>query len=152
MSHKFVYGNETTPKTNGYLQKYVALRVFGKENDFGPSGSLGVWDGNRKILGAVIFHGWQPDYGVIELSAAADSPKWLSRRAIREIMGICFDQHKCQQVVSRMATDNARAIKIYDFIGFKKLLLPNMRGRGRDEWLMLLTRDEWAASKLNKEN
>ena len=65
-------------------------------------------------------------------------------------MAICFEQHKCQQIVSRMARDNERAIKIYRFLGFKGILLPNMRGSGKHEWLMLLTSDQWKANKLNE--
>jgi RimJ/RimL family protein N-acetyltransferase len=88
---------------------------------------------------------------LIELSAAADSPAWLCRRSINEIMTICFEQHNCQQIVSRMAIDNERAIQIYDFLGFDTVILPNMRGKGRHEHLKLLTKDKWAMNKLNRQ-
>ena len=105
---------------------------------------------NKKLIAAIVFHGWQPEYGVIEISAAATNAAWLSKRTIREIMAVCFDQHGCQQIVSRMATDNSRAIQIYEFLGFQKVLLPNMRGSGKHEWLMLLTKDQWATHRLNE--
>ena len=147
MSRRFIYGNKENIELNKSLCEYVALRVWGEPNDFGPCGSMGVLSGDR-LLGAVVFHGWQPEYGTIELSAAADSPLWLSRATIREIMDICFKQHGCQQILSRIEAGNDRALKIYDFLGFTRIRLPNMRGRGVDEILMLLTDTEWQANKL----
>jgi RimJ/RimL family protein N-acetyltransferase len=146
---KFIFGNKANPKLNEDLCEYVSQRIWGKKNDFGPCGSIGVISGEH-VLGAAVFHNWQEDDGVIEISAAADSPRWLGRKTIHEIMGICFKQHGCQQIVSRMAIDNERAIRIYEFLGFTKIILPNMRGRGKDEYLMLLTDEMWAAHKLNE--
>ena len=65
-------------------------------------------------------------------------------------MGICFVQHNCQQIVSRMAVNNERAIKIYKFLGFTSVTLPNMRGSGKHELLMLLTSDQWKAHKFSE--
>ena len=118
-------------------------------SDFGPCGTLGIFNNDRLIAG-IIFHEWQPRYGTMEITAAATSPAWLTKRSIREIMAICFDQHQCQQIFSRMAIDNERAVQIYKFLGFNSVLLPNMRGSGKHEWLMLLTRDQWKANKLSK--
>ena len=137
-------------KLNTRFCNYAGQLIYGKPNDFGPSGTLGIYN-NSKLLGVVVFHGWQPDYGVIEISGAASSPAWLCKRSIREIMHICFEQHQCQQIVSRMATDNERAIKIYKFLGFESVLLPNMRGKEKHEWLMVLTKDQWKTHRLNKD-
>lgn len=142
LAARFIYGGLSNVPTNNLLRSYVVSRLHGDESVYADCGSLGVVrDG--KILGAVLFHNWQPDYGTIELSAAADSPRWLSRKTINEVFRLCFEQFDCQQVYSRMAADNIRAAKIYDFLGFKRITLPNMRGAGRDEFLMLLTRQEW---------
>ena len=149
MKLNFLYGNLQNLRLNRILCNYVACRVFNREHDFGPCGSIGVLQGDR-LLGVVVFHNWLPEYGIIELSAAADSPKWLCRRSIKEIMTICFEQHGCQQVVSRMAIENTRAIQIYDFLGFDTIVLPNMRGSGKHEHLKLLTKEKWAAHRLNK--
>jgi RimJ/RimL family protein N-acetyltransferase len=146
---KFLYGNEKSPKLHERFCEYAAQQIFHDRNDFGPSGTLGVFLGS-KLAAVVVLHGWQPDYGIIEISAAATDPRWLTRQSIREIMGICFEQHGCQQIVSRMATDNDKAIRIYEFLKFKKILLPNMRGKGKDEYLMLLTADEWRENKMNR--
>jgi RimJ/RimL family protein N-acetyltransferase len=147
----FIYGNKTNPEVNKFLCEFVGQMVFGQPNDFGPCGSLGICE-EKDIVAGVVFHGWQPEYGVIEISAAAVNPSWFCKRSIREIMKICFEQHGCQQIVSRMATDNDRAIKIYEFLCFKKILLPNMRGKGKNEYLMILTADEWRENKMNRIN
>ena len=110
---------------------------------------MGVFK-NDTLIAAVVFHSWLPDYGIMEISAAATNPQWLTKTTIREIMANCFESHNCQQLVSRMAVDNERAVKIYKFLGFTSVLLPNMRGRGKDEFLMLLTKEQWHAHKLNR--
>jgi RimJ/RimL family protein N-acetyltransferase len=148
LSRSFVYGNRANPEINNLLRRYVATRLHGDESVYADCGSLGIVS-DKKLLGAVLFHNWQPDFGTIELSAAADSPRWLLKQTIREIMGICFDQLQCQQIFSRMAADNERAAQIYEFLGFNCILLPNMRGAGKHEYLMLLTVDEWRENKLN---
>lgn len=150
MSVRFLYANaKASPKLNTAFCNFAAQLIFSQPNDFGPCGTLGIFD-DGKLIAAIIFHGWHPGYGVIEISAAASSPKWFSKRAVREIMAICFIQHNCQQIVSRMATNNERAIKIYKFLGFKALLLPNMRGAGKHEWLFMMTKDQWAKHRLNE--
>jgi len=146
----FIYGNPSAPALNKILCDYVSFRISRRpQHTFGPCGSLGIRRGDT-ILGVVVFHNWMPEHGIIELSAAADSAAWLCKRSIREIMTICFVQHACQQIVSRMAVDNDRAIKIYDFLGFDTIILPNMRGRGKHEQLRLLTDEQWAKHKFNK--
>jgi hypothetical protein len=147
----FIYGNKSNPELNAALCIYVAHRIFGQENDFGPCGSLGILDGDT-LLGAVVFHNWQDEYGTIEISAAADNPRWLSKATIREIMRICFDLHRCQTLVVRQAQDNNRASKIFRFLGFKEILLPNMRGKNKHEILFLMTVDEWRSHRLYEVN
>lgn len=147
---KYLFANALkTPALNTSFCNFAAQVIFNRPNDFGPCGSMGIFK-NQKLIAAIVFHGWQPEYGVIEISAAATNAAWLSKRIIRQIMAVCFDQHDCQQIVSRMATDNSRAIQIYEFLGFQKVLLPNMRGSGKHEWLMLLTKDQWATHRLNE--
>lgn len=147
----FIYGNKANPEVNRFLCDFVGQWVFGQPNDFGPCGSLGICEG-KTIIAACVFHGWQPEYGVVELSLASNSPRWFSRRSVREILGICFGQLGCQQTVCRVAVDNAKIIKVLDFLKFTRVLLPNMQGRGKHEYLMMLTSDEWKANRMSKSN
>lgn len=149
MAVSFIYGNKSNPGLNASLFEYVSKRIWGEVTEIGPYGTLGILNGS-KLLGAVVFHNWQDEWGVIELSAAADSPRWLSRATIREIMNICFVQHKCQQLITRQAAENERAVQIYRFLGFTEILLPNMRGKGKHEILMALTDEEWASHRMNE--
>lgn len=149
MSLNFVCGNESSPALNKVLCDYVSFRLTQRPHTFGPCGSLGIKRGD-KTLGVVVFHNWIPEHGIMEITAAADNAAWLCKRSIREIMTICFVQHKCQQIVSRMAVNNERAIKIYDFLGFDTIILPNMRGKGKHEQLRLLTAEQWAKHKFNR--
>jgi RimJ/RimL family protein N-acetyltransferase len=149
LSYDFICGNLKHPEINKTLCDFVSIRVWGKTDQFGPCGSLGIIK-KGVVIAVVVFHNWQPDDGTIELSAAADDPRWLTRTVIRQIMSICFEQHGCQQVFTRQAVDNERAIKIYRYMKFTEILLPNMRGKGKDEILMLLTKDEWDSHFMNE--
>jgi RimJ/RimL family protein N-acetyltransferase len=149
LAFRFIYGGVSNPEMNTNLMNYVGYRLHGRPHDFGPCGTLGVCQGER-LLGVVVFHEWLPQFGIIEISAAADDPRWLCKRTIREVMGICFSGHRCQQIVSRMAADNHRAIKIFDYLEFQKIRLPNLKGKGKDEFVMLFTDDQWAEHRLNK--
>jgi RimJ/RimL family protein N-acetyltransferase len=139
--------DKKNPDLNKMLCRFVGERIG--VDHFGPCGSLGVVKGSTVVAG-IVFHNWIPDYGVIEISAAADDPRWLARKTIRQVMKICFDQHQCQQIYARIEISNHRACQIFDFLGFRKIVLPNMRGKDRDENLYLMTADEWASHKLNE--
>jgi RimJ/RimL family protein N-acetyltransferase len=148
-SFEIVYGNKSNPDLNKILCDYVAYLVWGCANDFGPSGSIGVLK-NKQLIAAVVFHNWHENHGVIELSAAASDPRWLTKTVIKTIMEICFGQHKCQQIATRIDIENERALKIFRFLGFSELILPNMRGSGKHEILMLFTSEQWKQHRLNE--
>jgi RimJ/RimL family protein N-acetyltransferase len=149
LSFNIIAGNKSNPDLNEALCQFVGQRIGVPSSSFSPCGSIGI-EHQGNIIASVIFHNWIPDYGVIELSAAADDPRWLSKTVIRTIMNICFEQHKCQQIYTRQSSENNRAIKIYRFLGFTEIILPNMRGESKDETLMLMTKNQWSSHKLNE--
>jgi len=151
LSLRFVYGGPSNSENNDILRSYVVSRINGDESVYADCGSLGVMDGD-KIIGAVLFHNWSEEYSIVELSAAADRADWLSRKTLKEIFGICFDQLGVNQTFARHSVDNKIVERIFRFLGGKQIILPNMRGRGKDESLMLLTADEWLKFKIKGES
>jgi RimJ/RimL family protein N-acetyltransferase len=150
LSRKYIYGGPSNPHINVIVSDYVSALVAEGRSDWGPCGTMGiVLDG--VLSGAVVFHNWMEQYGTMEISCAATDPRWLTKETIRNCLSVCFDQHKCQQIFSRVAPDNLRTLKIWDFVGFKRLELPNMLGKNKPEILMYFTDDDWAVNQLNKE-
>jgi RimJ/RimL family protein N-acetyltransferase len=140
---------KSNPTLNEALGAFVANRIFGKANDWGPYGTLGVAKGDQIVAG-VVFHNWHKDCGVIEISAASDSRLWLTRPVLLKIFSIAFLQHACQTVVARVDPDN-HVRRIFKAYGFREMVLPRMRGRDKDEILLTLTDDDWLKNGFHKD-
>ena len=138
---------EREPALYAALCAFVAGGIWGKENDFGPGAAMGVADATGP-RGAVVFHGYQPDEGVIEMSAAGDH--WLSRSVLRDLFGYVFDTLGCQAAVMRVDPENTRMCRIASAFGFKRYDIPRLRGRDRAEAVFVLGDDDWRASRFNR--
>lgn len=111
---------------------------------------MAVADGEQ-IVAAVLFHNWQPQNGVLEISAASDTKMWLSRATLFEIFNYAFNEVGAQAVVACM--DAGRPlIRIFEAYGFKRYEIPRLRGRDKAETVMVLGDDEWKANGFHKEH
>jgi RimJ/RimL family protein N-acetyltransferase len=126
---------------------YVDERIGGTGLGFGNAKSMTVFDGDQ-LLGSIIFHNWSPQAGVIEISAAADSPRWLARKVLDRIFRYVFDDVGCQLCVARISEENQHTQRIFRKYGFNRYLIPRLRGRNEDEWIFTLTDDAWRAGKF----
>ena len=104
----------------------------------------------EKLCAAVLFHNYNPGAGTIEISAASDSKRWLTRPILREIFAFAFLQIGVQAVVARMAAGRDLA-RIFTAYGFKKYDIPRLRGRDKAESIMVLSDDDWHANGFHKE-
>lgn len=136
-----LYGHNET------VAAWVAAHIPGCERGFDRPVSIGVIEGGR-LIGGTVFHNWNPEAGIIEMSSAGTSPRWLSRKMLKAIFGYVFDQIGCQLVVMRVSERNSRMIEIAQRFGFKGHLIPRLRGRDEAEWLFTLTDDQWRQHPL----
>lgn len=132
---------------NEAVAAWVAANIPGCERGFDKSVAIGVVEGER-LIGGTVFHNYQPEAGVIEMSSAGTEPRWLSRRMIRAIFGYVFDQIGCQMVVMRISERNDRMIEIAERFGFQGYLIPRLRGRDEAEWIFTLTDEQWRQHPL----
>ena len=102
-----------------------------------------------KLAGAVLFGGYRPERGVVEISAAADDPKWLTRTVMREAFGYAFDQLKCQAVALRADVTNDRVQHLAAGLGFNRYEIPRLRGKDKPEAIYILGDDDWHNSRFN---
>lgn len=114
-------------------------------------GTILAVENEGKIIGACLFHNWQPDEGVIELTSASVSAKWLNRRVLRSMFDYTFNVLNCQLAVMRVAPENTRMCRIASAFGFKRYDIPRLRGRDKAEALFILGDDEWRAGRFAKE-
>jgi RimJ/RimL family protein N-acetyltransferase len=85
---------------------------------FGPATAIGVTTEAGQPLAGIVFHDYQPDYGTIQLSAAAISPKWASRRIVAQLLSYPFNELGVHKVWTATQHKNERALKFNKGVGF----------------------------------
>ena len=133
------------------MTAWVRARIpYMDPEGFGPCQALGVMDSKDKVIGGVVFHGWNSHYRSIEVSCAADSAKWLSRGIIHAILSYPFEQLGCERVSSATKADDKRTRHVLEALGFQ------YEGTGRrmfgdhDGVGYSLLRDEWRAGRFGQ--
>lgn len=144
-----VWGGPRAPEINAALSDFVAVRI-GAARGFGQCATLGQVDDSGRIVAAVVFHNWHPEEGVIEMSSASDSRRWLTRPMINAMFGFCFNECGCQLVVLRVSEHNAGMIAIARRFGFSETRIERLRGRDQAEIIFTLTDDAWKAHRANE--
>jgi RimJ/RimL family protein N-acetyltransferase len=128
---------------------FISHRVWGQELPLSQGTVMAVIQGDE-LAAACLFHNYQPDCGVMELSAASRGGYGLTRFALRELFGYVFDQMKCQAAVMRVDARNERMCQIASRIGFARHDIPRLRGRDVAEAVFVLGDDEWRRCKFYK--
>lgn len=144
------YSSQTkNPAENIRVGDFVSNEVWGIAGQFGPHASMGVYDDGELIAGTV-YHNWHPQSGVMELSSASRSKRWLQPHVIRAMFSFPFDLMPAQMVVLRVSERNKVMVSIAKRFGFDGVLVPRLRGRDEAEWVFTLTDDQWLASRYRK--
>lgn len=112
-------------------------------------GAIGVAEGGQ-LVGGTCFHNWYPKDGVVEMTSASITSKWLTRRMIRAIFNYAFGLLECQLVVMRVSANNSTMLNIGQRFGFNSYTIPRLRGRSEDEVIFTLTDDQWRDSKFKR--
>lgn len=135
--HRLIFGHDAE------LVSWVRDRIphVSVEGSFGPSVAIGVSDG-ASLLGAVIYHNYAPMYRSVEISMAADSPRWATRGIIAALLHYPFVQLGCQRITTAIPKRHKRARRFNEGLGFK-LEGTIRKGFGNDDACLYgLLRDE----------
>lgn len=122
----------------------------------------GLWDGRRHIDGyglgfanetdglvaGVVYHNYDPDSGVIEITAYSARRDWLNRDRLKLIFGYPFDQLGVRVCVARISENNTRTLRIWRAFGAELTPIPHLRADGEAENVAVLHRDTWKQSKF----
>lgn len=132
------------------LMGFVADRVWRRKKDFGQGTAMAVVDAGR-VIAAVIFHNYDEDAGVVEISAASDSKRWLTRAVLLAMFGYAFNDLKCQAVVARVDGKNNTLARLFERYGFDRYDIPRLRGRNTSESVLVLSDDAWKENGFHGE-
>lgn len=125
----------------------VSMGCFGRYGEFDKFSTMAVTvDG--KLVGGTVYHNYQPEAGVIELSSYSRDPRWLSRVVVNHMFHFPFALLGCQMVVLRVARSNVRMRRIAQRFGFKEHYIPRLRGRDEGEFIYTFTDDAWEQHHL----
>lgn len=140
---------EIVEDEGGVVTAFVSRLLPGGDRGFGKSSAVGFVE-NGELIGGTVFHNYDPDAGVVELTTATTSPRWLTRQTLHAIFAIPFDQWGCQMIVLRVAASNQRMVKIAKRYGFSGVLIPRLAGRREGVWVFTLTDDAWRGTALER--
>jgi RimJ/RimL family protein N-acetyltransferase len=134
---------------DGVVIDFVSRHLPGGDRGFGKASAIGYVE-QGQLVGGTVFHNYDPEAGVVELTTAATSPRWLTRQTLHAIFAIPFDQWGCQMIVLRVAASNVRMVRIAQRYGFDGVLVPRLAGRREGVWIFTLTDDAWRATALER--
>lgn len=121
---------------------FVEAGLWGGKRQFGPASALGFAN-DTGIVAGVVFHNWEPDSGVIELSSYSGRRSWLTKGRLHEVFGYAFNGLGLRMCIARTAADNARVVRIWRALGASQHRLPDLRGEGQDEIVCLLRKQDF---------
>lgn len=111
----------------------------GWPNDY----AIGVANDNNELIGGSVYHGWSPETGVIEMSSAAISPKWINRATLRVLFEQAFEGFKCRLVVMRVHPENMVMRDIAKRLGSREYVIDDLRADGVPEVVYTLSKTAW---------
>lgn len=143
------FGPQTLPLENAKVGAFVSEIIWGEPNRVEKFCSMGVFDGDNLVAGT-LYHNWHPTDGIIELTSASLTKKWLTRAVVRAMFDLPFNILDCQMGVLRVSERNGDMIRIARSFGFSEAFVPRLRGRDEGEFIFTYTDDQWRASPYNK--
>jgi hypothetical protein len=102
-----------------------------------------------RLRAGFVYHAYNPDAGVIEISGAALDRAWASKDRVRVIFGYPFDFLGCQMVVARTSENNPTPLRIWRALGADEIRIPRLFGRDEAAILTMLTVEQWRSSRFS---
>ena len=115
-----------------------------------PYYCMGVFE-SGSLVAVMLYHNYSREAGVIEISGAAETARWLTKPVLHEMFAYPFDQLGCQNVVMRVSDKNTRLPRILTAYGFDSVHVPRIRGRDEGERVFWLTDEAWKANGFHRE-
>jgi RimJ/RimL family protein N-acetyltransferase len=130
------------------VAKFVASLIPGTSRGFGNNRAVGIVNDAGDLIGGVVFHNWDPESGVIEISASATDKRWFM--AARQFMyDFAFEACGCQMIVQRNDASNEYLNRQMRRFGYTEHRIARLRGRDEDGIVFTFTDDQWARHPMN---
>lgn len=121
-----------------------------RDGELGPAQYAAVFR-SEDVAAVVAFHSYDPRTLTMQLTMAADDPRWCRKRNVAELLAYPFERAGINKLFTTIPGDNVRAIKVNEGLGLKvEAELAEMFGPGRSAVMCGMTRADWLASKWRK--
>lgn len=132
------------------LKRFIEINIPRCAERGLPDGgaAIGVIDGDE-LIGGIYYHDHDPEAGVLEMSAAATSKRWLTRSTLYTLFHYPFVSIGCQMVAARHSANDRALARIFKAYGFNQVTVPRLFGRDEDGIISTLTDDAWRESKFH---
>jgi len=124
---------------------HVGARGFGS-----AARAIGVIDEAGRLIAGLVYHNYDPDAAIIEISGAAVSKRWLTRGTIARMYQYPFVTCGCQMVYQRTPADNEYLLGMLASYDYSFVRIPRMFGRERDGVICTLTIEDWQNNRFNR--
>lgn len=148
MIRTLIASDKAEPGLNKRLAEWASQHIWGRTDGFDKFCTMGVCDGDR-LIAVSVFHNWDEDAGIVEISSASINKLWLTRPVLKCMFETAFIALRCQTVVIRVAPSNKPMQRMLKAYGFHCTILPRLRGRHEDDFVFTLTDDAWRTNKFN---
>ena len=132
------------------VAQFVASRIPYCHRGFGRCHAMGVIDDDGRLVGGVVYHNHDPEAGLMEMSGAALSSRWLTRDVLFQMYWYPYLHCGCQMTVMRVPADNERLLILLARFGYLFVKQRRLFGRDRDGVIASLTAEDWAKNKFNQ--
>lgn len=143
MPNQLIFGHDDR------VAKWVAKRIPGMDvgSAFGPYTAIGVAADDGYPLAGFIYHRFRGFD--VEISGAAQSPRWAQRGVIHALLQYPFEQMGCVRVTMLTAKKNKRARRLIRYLGFiEEGTHPAAYDGHLDACSYGLMREAWRAGKF----
>ena len=79
---------------------------------------MAVLGDDDEVLAVAAYYNWSQHYRSIDVSFAADTPKWGTRHIMRSLITYPFEQLDCVRVTALVMATNHRARRLCEAVGF----------------------------------
>lgn len=118
---------------------------------FGPAQAIGVINEAGVLVAGVVYHNYDPDCLSVEMSFAADTPKWLTRKLICELLGYPFNALGINRVNACTPVTATDALRFIERFGFRREgVATDGFGPGCNAIISRLLKREWVKTKWVK--
>jgi len=149
MKHLF-FSESHRPDINRAIGDFVSRELLGMPGRFDKFCSMGVFLDDELICG-VLYHNYMPEFGTVEMSAAALSRRWMSKAVLRDMLNMPFDALGCHAIIACHDEAATHLRRMWTSVGGVETVVANKRGAGRAEVVSVLTADKWHESRYMKD-